>query len=159
MVDDARILHGVRDRLLGDGVEHHALDRMGLDRVLLLERFEHVPGDRLAFAVRVGGEDQLAGTFERAGDVGQALCRLWIDLPQHAEVGRGIDRAVLGRQVAHVAERRQHLVARAKILVDGLGFGRRFNDDNVHGNPVLGEPANGTSGFPGRPNWAGTWVS
>src|SRR5881409_2411329 len=36
-VDLARILHRVRDRLLGDGVEHHALDLVVLERALLLQ--------------------------------------------------------------------------------------------------------------------------
>ena len=31
-----------------------------------------------------------------------------------------------------MAERCQHLVARAKILVDGLRLGRRFDNDDLH---------------------------
>ena len=64
-VDRARVLHRLGHRLLGDGVEHDALDLLALQRVLLLEHFEHVPGDRLALAVGVGGEDQLVGAFDR----------------------------------------------------------------------------------------------
>ena len=59
-VDVARMLHRLEHRLLGDGVEHDALDRLLLERLLLLEHLEHVPGDGLALAVGVGGEDQLA---------------------------------------------------------------------------------------------------
>ena len=59
-VDDARMLHGVEHRLLGDGIEHHALDGVLLERLLLLEDLKHVPGDGLALAVGVGGQDQLA---------------------------------------------------------------------------------------------------
>ena len=59
-VDAARMLHRLEHRLLGDGVEHHPLDRLLLERVLLLEDFQHVPGDRLALAIGVGGQDQLA---------------------------------------------------------------------------------------------------
>ncbi len=80
-VDLARVLHGVADRLLGDGVEYDALDRLLLQRVLFLEHFEHVPGDRLALAVGVGGEDQAIGAFDGAGDVVQPLLRLVVDLP------------------------------------------------------------------------------
>ena len=46
-------------------------------------------------------------------------------------------RAVLGRQVPHVAERRQYLVAGAKVFIDGLGLGRRFNNDDIHENPMI----------------------
>src|SRR5215831_12247401 len=63
-IDLARVLHGVEHRLLGDGVEHHPLDRLLFEGVLLLQHFEHVPGNRLAFAIGVGGEDQLVGPLE-----------------------------------------------------------------------------------------------
>ena len=65
-VDLARMLHRLGHRLLGDGVEHHALDLLVLERLLLLQHLEHVPRDRFAFAIRVGGEDQLVGTLEGA---------------------------------------------------------------------------------------------
>ena len=105
-------------------------------RVLLLEHLEHVPGDRLALAVGVGGQDQLVGAFDRPGDVVEALLGLVVDLPEHAEIVLGIDRSVLGRQVAHMAERGQHLVAGAKVFVDRLGLGRRLDDDDIHENPI-----------------------
>ena len=57
-VDLARMLHRLGDRLLGDGVEHHALDLVVLQRALLLQHLQHVPGDGLALAIGVGGEDQ-----------------------------------------------------------------------------------------------------
>src|SRR5205085_2571580 len=38
----------------------------------------------------------------------------------------------LGRQVADVAVTGQHEVAGAQVLVDGLGLGRRLDDDEVH---------------------------
>ena len=131
-VDLARMLHRVRHRLLGDGVEHHPLDRLRLERVLLLQHLQHVPGDRLALAVGVGGEDQLVGALDGAGDVVEPLGRLVVDLPDHAEIVVRIDRAVLGRQVADMAERGQNLVARAQIFVDRLGLGRQFDNDNFH---------------------------
>ena len=112
----ARVLHRVEHRLLGDGVEHHALDRLLLERVLLLEHFQHVPGDRFALAVGVGGQDQLVGALDRPGDVVEALLGLGVDLPDHAEIVLGIDRAVLGRQVADMAEGGQYLVARRQDI-------------------------------------------
>ena len=88
-----------------------------LERALLLEHFEHVPGDGLALAVGVGGEDELVGLLHRLGDVGEALLRLGVDLPEHVEIGVRIDRAVLGRQVADMAERGQDLVAGPRYLL------------------------------------------
>jgi hypothetical protein len=64
------------------------------------------------------------------------LLGLGVDLPQHAEIVLGIDRAVLGRQVPHMAERGQHLIATAQIFIDRLGLGGRFNDDDIHVNPM-----------------------
>ena len=125
-VDLARVLHRLGDRLLGDRVEHDALDLLALERVLFLQHLQHVPGDRLALAVRVGGEDQLVGALDGPGDVGEALLRLGVDLPDHAEIGVRIDRAVLRRQVAHVPERGQHFIAGPQIFVDRLGLGGRI---------------------------------
>ena len=125
-IDRTRVFHGVQHRLLGDGVEHHPLDGLLLKCLFLLEHLQHVPGDGLALPVRVGRQDQLVGAFDRPGDVVEPLLGLVIDLPDHAEIGLGVDRAVLGRQVPDVAERSQHLVPRAEILVDGLGLGWRL---------------------------------
>ena len=66
----------------------------------------------------------------------EALARLVVDLPEHVEIVLGIDRSVLGRQVAHVAERRQDLVAGAKIFVDRFRLGRQFDDNDIHENPI-----------------------
>src|SRR5262245_43413988 len=135
-VDAARMLHGVEHCLLGDGVEHHPLDRLLLERVLLLEDFQHVPGNGLTLAIRVGGQDQLARALDRARDVVQPLLRLVVDFPKHAEVVLGIDRAVLGREVPHVTERGQDLVAGAKVFVDRLGLGRGLDNDDIHEAPI-----------------------
>ena len=96
-----------------------------------------MPGDRLALAVGVGGEDELGGALDRLGDVAEPLLRLGVDLPDHLEVGVRIDRSVLGGQVADMAERRQHLVAAAEILVDRFGLSRRLDDDYVHDRPLV----------------------
>jgi hypothetical protein len=91
-----------------------------------------MPGNRLALAIGVGGENELVRSLERAGNVVEALLGLVIDLPDHAEIVLGIDRAVLGGQVAHVPERGQHLVARAKVAVDRFRLGRRLDDNDIH---------------------------
>ena len=119
-VDRARMLHRIHDGLLGDGIEDDALDLLVLERMLLLQHLQDMPGDRLALAIGVSGEDQLVGTLDRPGDVGEALAGLGIDLPNHVEIVVRIDRSVLRRQVAHVTERGQDFVAGAQILVDRL---------------------------------------
>ncbi len=132
-VDVARLAQGGKDRLLGDGVEGDALD-LGvlLQRLLLLEDLQDVPGDRLAFPIRVGGEDELVGLFDRVRDFLHDFLGLRVDVPVHLEVFVGLHRAVLGRQIAHMPERGNDLVAAAQVLVDGLGLGSRFDDYDVH---------------------------
>jgi len=84
--------------------------------------------DRLAFAVRVGREDQLVGVPECVGDGLQPRLGLGVHFPAHREVGVGLDRTVLGRQVADVAEAGQHLVGGPQVLIDRFGFGGRLDD-------------------------------
>jgi hypothetical protein len=67
------VAHRLLHRLLGDGVEHDAVDRLVLQAFLPLRIFVDVPGDRLALAVGVGREDQLVGVLDRARDVVEAL--------------------------------------------------------------------------------------
>jgi hypothetical protein len=126
------VLHRVQHRLLGDGVEDDPLDRLLVERLLLLEHFQHMPGDGFALAVRVGRQDKLARALHGAGDIVEPLLGLVVDLPDHAEIGLRIDRAVLGWQIPDMAEGGQHFIASAKILIDGLGLGGRFNNNDIH---------------------------
>ena len=123
---------GFQDRRFGHGVEHHALDRHLAQHMLLLEHFQDVPGDGLAFAVGVGGQDQLVGALHGAGDVLDLGLGAGIDVPGHGEIVVRLHRAVLGGQVADMAEAGQHLIAAAQILIDGLGLGGGFDDEDVH---------------------------
>ena len=86
-----------------------------------------MPGDRFALAVGVGRQNELVGALDGLGDVVQPLLRLGIDLPQHAEIVVGIDRAALGRQVADMAEGGQDFVVLAQIFIDRLRLGGRFH--------------------------------
>jgi hypothetical protein len=95
-----------------------------------------MPGDRFTFAIRVGREDQLVGVLEFSRDVVDALVRFGVDLPEHAKVRLGIDRAILGGEVADVAKRSQYLIARAEVPINRLRLGRRLNYDNIHENPI-----------------------
>ena len=124
--------HGVEHGLLGHRVEHHALDRNFVQDLLVVEHLKHVPGNGLALAIGVGGEDQLVGSLQSLGDLVQALGGLGVNVPMHLEVVVGHDRAVLGGQVANMTVGGEHAIARPQILVHGLGLSRRLNDDNVH---------------------------
>ena len=132
LVDRARIgqrlLHGV----LGHRVEGDALDRDALQHLLLVQRLQHMPGDRLSLAIRVGCEDELLGAFDGARDLGDLFGAAALDLPFHGEVAVGLHRAVLGRQVADMPERGDHLVVGAQVFVDRLGLGRRLDDEELH---------------------------
>ena len=131
-VDVARIAHGIEHGRLGDGVEDDALDRLVADDALLLEHVQNVPGNRFTLAIRVGRENEAVGGFHRVGDVLHALGRGAVHFPGHLEVLVRAHGAVLGGQVADMAEGGQHLVAGAEILVDRLGLGRRFHNYNIH---------------------------
>ena len=63
-VDLARVRHGVQNGRLGDGVEDDAFDLGGLERPLLLQHFQHVPGDCFTLAIGVGCQDQLVGALD-----------------------------------------------------------------------------------------------
>ena len=132
LVDLARMAHRLEDRILGDGVEHHAVDALVLQELLAGEDLMNVPRDRLALAVRVGRQNDALGALDRDADVAEPLGRFGVDLPAHGEVVVRIDRSVLGREVAHVAERGVDAIVLAQIFVDGLGLRRRLDDHDFH---------------------------
>ena len=96
-----------------------------------------MPRDRLALAVGVGRQDQLLRAFDCPRDVVEALLRLGIDLPDHAEIGVRIDRAVLRGQVADMAEGCHYLIAAAEIFIDRFRLGRQFYKHEIHENPLI----------------------
>jgi hypothetical protein len=116
LVDLAGMGDGVHHGRFGHRVEHDPLDMGVAQRLLLLEDFQHMPGNGLAFAVRVGGQDQLVGAFEGVGDVLDSLLAAGIDLPGHGEVVVRLHRAFLGGQVADMAEARQDRVVRSRDI-------------------------------------------
>ena len=135
-VDLARRLHRIGHGLLGDGVEHHALDLLIFQRALLFHHLQHVPGDRFALPIRVGCENQAVGALQGLGDIVEPAGRLGVDFPDHLEIGIRIDRTIFGGEVANMAERGQNLVGGAQILIDSLGFRRRLHDDDIHVIPM-----------------------
>ena len=91
-----------------------------------------MPGNGFALAIGVGGEDEPVAALQRRRDVGQALGRLAVDLPGHGEILVGANRAVLGGQIADMAIGGKDGEVLAQILVDRLGLGGRFDDDDGH---------------------------
>ena len=132
VVDRARMPHGFLHGILGDRVENDAVDLLVFERALLFQDFQHVPGNRFAFAVGVGREDQAVRAFHGGGDLGEALLRLAVDLPDHREVVVGQNRAVFRGQVAHMAIGGEYLEIGPEIFVDRLRLGRRLDNDDVH---------------------------
>ena len=61
-------VEGVLDRVRGDLVEDHPPHRHGRS-----EHLDEVPGDRLALAVLVGGEQELVGGLQRRPSGGRTL--------------------------------------------------------------------------------------
>ncbi len=137
LVEPARMLHRFGNGFLGDGVEDDALDLDVLQDLLLVEDFEHMPGDGLALAIRVGCEDEPVRALHGGGDLVQALLGLGVHVPGHGEVVIRLDRAVLGGQVADMAVGGQDLVVLAQILVDGFRLCGRLNNDDVHWTVAL----------------------
>ena len=73
-VEVAGVVDRALDGLLGDLVEHHPLDRH-----LGLEHLEQVPGDGLALAVLIGGEEELVGVLEEPLELGDLLLLVGVD--------------------------------------------------------------------------------
>jgi hypothetical protein len=142
--------HGV----LGDRVEGHAADgRILLDRLALFQRLLEVPADRLPLAVGVGGEDQVGVVLQRVGDRLDVFLAVGRDLPRHVEAVLGIDRPVLGRQVADMAVGGENRVVGAEIFVDRLGLGGRFDDDDGHEAKTFGSGTGCSGATCGASGW------
>ena len=132
-VDLSRVLHRGADRARGDLVEDHPADRH-----LGLELVEEVPGDRLALAVLVSGEEELVGFLEQALELGHVRLlvarddvdrlEVVVDVDPQAcprlalELRRDVRRAL--RQVADVPDGGLHDEVRPEVPRDGAGLGR-----------------------------------
>ena len=126
-----------------DLVEHHPPHRH-----LRLQLLEQVPGDRLALAVLVRREQELVGVPQLALELGDDALLVRVDdvLRLEALLDRRRRacrtslrfslrdlRGPLG-QVADVPDARLDHVIRAQVAGDGLGLGRRFDDDERLGH-------------------------
>ena len=135
-------------------MEDHALDREPGRR---RQHLEEMPGDRLALAVLVGGEEELAGVLQQALQFGDLLPLLAVDHVERFEVVVDIDaqasprfpfvrRGHFGRipwQVAHVPDRRLHHEVAAEKTGDRPRLGGRLHDHERlgHGERGLAGPA------------------
>ena len=146
-VDLARVGHRLGDGGFRDRVEGHPLDLLAaLER--WCEGLAQVPADRLALAVGVGGEDEVVVGLERLGDGADMLAAVGVDLPLHRETRIGVDRAVLGGQVADMAVGGEDRVVGPEILVDRLCLGGRFDDDDGHRGSFRGRNGKAAEHWP-----------
>ena len=123
------MLNGVLDRLFGDFVELHAVYRLAIEQAFFLEYLVQMPGDGLAFAIRVSGQIQRLRTLHRLGD-GVDMFFVFLDeIVFHLEIVFGIDRPLLGDQVAYMAIGSQGGEILAQVFRHGLRLGRRLNYD------------------------------
>ena len=164
LVEFLRVGDGAGDRLRGDLVEDHPAGRH-----LGLELLEQVPGDGLALAVLISGEQELVGVLEQALELGHLLAlvavhdeqRLEVVVHVDAEPGprlaavlvRDLGRAV--RHVADVADAGLDHVALAEVPGDGPGLGRGLDDDQLGAMTVTGRGLG--PGGPGLAAPGGSW--
>ena len=154
VVELAAVPHGLQHGRLGDLVEHHPLDIDAFQHLLGLEQFQKVPGDRLTFPVGVGRKHEALCSLQRPRDLVDTSLFLLKRLVDDREVVLGIDRAILLRQVADMAVARQNGEPFAQILVDGLGLGRRFDDNDVHERAQVLQAAPVYAAVPWHPDMA-----
>jgi hypothetical protein len=114
----------VLDGGLGDLVKLHAVHRFVVERAAFFQYFIQVPGDRLALAIRVGGEIQRVCQFHGLDDGVHVLGVLFDQIVLHGEAVGGIDRALFRDQVTHVAVGRERDEVLAQVFGHGLGLGR-----------------------------------
>ena len=133
LIEIPRAIDRAQDGLFGDLVEDDAFHIDILDRLFIGQRLQQVPRDGLALAVRVGGKIKPVGGFDRLGDLVDPLLFVRQVLIDHVKIIVRDHRAILFRKIADVTVGRQNCVIRAEIFIDCFGFGRRFNDDDIHG--------------------------
>jgi len=88
-----------------------------------------MPGDRLALTIRVGGEIQGIGFFQRPGDRIHVALVSVDDLVIHRKAAGRVHRAFLWHQVPDMAIGCEDNKVLAQILLQGLRLCRRLDDD------------------------------
>ena len=137
LIELARVGHRFPDRVLGDLVEDHPVDRD-----LRLEHFLQVPRDGFALAVLIGGEEEFVGLGQQLLELPDLRLLVRVDDVDGLEVMLDVDaeptdlagvlvRHLCGavRQVTDVPDARLDDVSGAEVALDRLRLGRRLDDD------------------------------
>jgi hypothetical protein len=124
VVDVPWVVHGLIDRGSCDLVEHHPFHRH-----LRLEVLHEMPADRLALAVFVGGEIQLAGVLQRSTEILDNLLAAVGQLIGGPEPVLDVDCESLRREVGDVAYRGAYVERVTEELGDRLCLRRGLDDD------------------------------
>src|SRR6185437_1263681 len=128
-VDRPGVLDGALHGIFRDLVKEHALDRQRAGPALRPDLASDVRGDRLALAIRVGGDEHFPAVLRRVLQLGDGFFLAGNRYEVGEEAVVDIDAELLLRQIHDVADRGAHTVAAPQILADGLRFGRRLDDD------------------------------
>ena len=139
----ARLPDRRTDGVARDLVEHHAVHVLAVEIAARAQDLLQVPGDRLALAIRVGGQIQRLRLAQRARDCLDVALVLLEHLVLHGKAVIGIDRALLGHQVTHVPVGGEHVEVAAQILLYRLGLGGRFDYDQIVCHDLRGPSLSG----------------
>ena len=115
-IDRARMLHRFLHRLLGDLVEHQAVDLF----LLRPELFGQMPADRFAFAIGVGRDVDVGRILRRALQLGDHFLARRDRFVHRREIIIDVDAKLALRQIADVSHRREHFVVASEIFIDGF---------------------------------------
>ncbi len=127
----ARVLDRLANRIARDLVERHPVHSLAVELAARPQDLLQVPGDGLAFPVRVGRQIEGFRFLQAADDAFHMTLVLRQHLVAHRVAVLRIDRAFLGHQVTHVPVRGQDLKVLAQVLLDGFRFRGRFDDDQI----------------------------
>ena len=126
LVDVERIRQGLRDGIFRDFMEQDAAD-LAVAGAIELRR--DVPGDRLPFPVRVGGEQHAIGGLGRLFDLGEGL-RLFLNSDVfRREPVLDVDAELALGEVPQMADGCLDRVATAEVLADRFRLGRGLDND------------------------------
>ena len=143
-VDIARFAQRGVDGVLGDLVEHHALDRH-----LGLERLHQMPCDGLALAILISRQVELVGALQGGFQLAYRALLIAVHdvvglepiVDVHAElaelgfIGRGHLAGL--RKVANMADRCHDGVSLAQIVTDFVGLGRGLHNHELGSHALL----------------------
>src|SRR6185312_746934 len=156
--DVARLGDRVANRVPSDLIENDAMDPLAAELTALLENLGEMPGDRLAFAVGIGREQQSLRLAQAADDGLDVALALLEHLVLHGEAAIGVDRTFLRHEVANMPVGGEHLEVLAQVLLDGACLGGRFHYDQIVGHEFFGSSkrktavsGRGASDTPDRP--------